>query len=76
MTNFGINRGMTDQLGFNGKLSELHAAVGLLSLKDFSQRVIERSKVWNYYDKVFSEIDDVETSVIPNGVKLIMRTIQ
>ncbi len=70
MTNFGINRGMTDQLGFNGKLSELHAAVGLLSLKDFSKRVIERSKVWNYYDKFFSEIDAVETSVIPHGVKL------
>ena len=70
MTNFGINRGVTDQLGFNGKLSELHAAVGLLSLKQFSQRVTERSKVWNYYDKFFSEIDIVETSIIPHGVKL------
>ena len=69
MTNFGINRGVTDQLGFNGKLSELHAAVGLLSLKHFSQRLIERSKVWNYYDKFFSEVDTVETSVIPNQVK-------
>lgn len=69
MTNFGINRGVTDQLGFNGKLSELHAAVGLLSLKHFSQRLIERSKVWNYYDKFFSEVDTVETSVIPHGVK-------
>ena len=69
MTNFGINSGMTDQLGFNGKLSELHAAVGLLSLKHFSQRVIERSKMWNYYDKFFSEIDTLETAIIPKGVK-------
>ena len=70
MTNFGINSGVTDQLGFNGKLSELHAAVGLLGLKHFSHRVIERSKVWNYYDKFFSEIDTVESVEIPNGVKL------
>lgn len=68
MTNFGLNSGVTDQMGFNGKLSELHAAVGLLSLKYFSQRVIERSKVWNYYDKFFSEIDTVETAIIPNGL--------
>jgi dTDP-4-amino-4,6-dideoxygalactose transaminase len=70
MTNFGINKGVTDQLGFNGKLSELHAAVGLLGLKYFSQRVVERSKVWNYYHEFFSDIDTVETTVIPEGVAL------
>lgn len=70
MTNFGINGGVTDQLGFNGKLSELHAAVGLLGLKHFSQRVIERSKVWSYYDEFFFDIHTVETTVIPHGVAL------
>lgn len=70
MTNFGINTGVIDQLGFNGKLSELHAAVGLLSLKHFINRVTERSKIWNYYDEFFSEVDTVETNVIPNGVRL------
>lgn len=70
MTNFGINKGVTDQLGFNGKLSELHAAVGLLSLKHFTNRVRERSKMWNYYDKFFSELDTIETNVIPHGVRL------
>lgn len=70
MTNFGISKGVADQLGFNGKLSEIHAAVGLLSLKHFSQRVMQRSKIWDYYTEVFSEIDTVETVEIPNRVKL------
>ena len=70
LTNFGINGGVTDQLGFNGKLSELHAAVGLLGLNQFSNGVLERSKLWDHYHTCFAHIEGLETAEIPSGVRL------
>lgn len=54
MTNFGIDAsGQTSSLGLNGKLSELHAALGLLNLKNFSTNVAQRRKLWDVYNSIF-----------------------
>ena len=54
MTNFGIDaNGETSSLGLNGKLSELHAALGLLNLENFPINVAQRHKLWNAYNGSF-----------------------
>lgn len=51
MTNFGIDKnGETSILGLNGKLSELHAALGVLNLETFEKNIKQRQKLWNHYN--------------------------
>lgn len=54
MTNFGIDsNGETSSLGLNAKLSELHAALGLLNLENFSTNVVKRHHLWDAYNNTF-----------------------
>jgi dTDP-4-amino-4,6-dideoxy-D-glucose transaminase len=54
MTNFGIDsNGETSSLGLNAKLSELHAALGLLNLENFPKNVVKRHQLWDAYNSAF-----------------------
>lgn len=58
MTNFGIDKdGKTSILGLNGKLSELHAALGLLNLETFRKNIKQRQKLWDHYNTAFGKDD-------------------
>ena len=52
MRNFGINEtnGHYDELGINGKNSELHAALGLANLKWINEILKRRQEQWKAYD--------------------------
>lgn len=48
--NFGFNQSsMTETLGFNGKLQEFNAAIGLRQLETFDEKLKDRRKVFNKY---------------------------
>lgn len=52
MRNFGIeNEVKVPGLGFNGKMSEVHAAMGLLQLKHFSTVLEKRKRVTERYEE-------------------------
>lgn len=50
MRNFGITgEDVIGGLGINSKMSELHAAIGLLNLKTLDENILQRKKIANYY---------------------------
>lgn len=53
--NFGISDGQVNEPGLNGKLSELHAAVGLLNLDRVEEVYEQRRKICESYDRAFSK---------------------
>lgn len=58
MTNFGIcENGETSMLGLNGKLSELHSALGVLNLEYFKKNIKQRKKLWSHYSAALGNDD-------------------
>jgi len=49
MRNFGFKQAQTYSLGINGKMSELHAAMGLCLLDEIDEVILKRKKIWDYY---------------------------
>lgn len=50
MRNFGITgEDIIEGLGINSKMSELHAAIGLLNLKTLDENILQRKKIAQYY---------------------------
>mgnify|MGYP003948465731 CR=1 FL=1 len=43
------------QDGFNGKMSEIHAALGIVNLENFSDVLADRKLKWNYYRQALSK---------------------
>lgn len=66
LKNFGIvNESTIDDISLNGKLSEVHAALGLLQLKSIDHTLLMRKEIDAYYRKL---LDSVE------GISCIQRT--
>lgn len=66
LKNFGIvNETTIDDISLNGKLSEVHAALGLLQLKSIDSTLLMRKEIDAYYRKL---LDNVE------GISCIQRT--
>lgn len=60
LKNFGIADEMTvNDISLNGKLSEIHAALGLLQLKTINQTLQNREKVDDYYRELLANIDGI-----------------
>lgn len=60
LKNFGIADEMTvNDISLNGKLSEIHAALGLLQLKTMNQTLQNRGKVDDYYRELLANIDGI-----------------
>src|SRR5262245_13024651 len=61
LTNFHV------RLGYNWRLSELHAAVGLLQIARLDQFVAERRRVAHAYTERLAGVDVIEPLVPPDG---------
>lgn len=68
MRNFGIldeNTVLED--GVNGKLSEFHAAVGLLNLKYYQKEYQRRQEISELYTQAFSKIEGLKVLELPEN---------
>src|SRR5690606_20550608 len=69
LKNFGLlNEVTVTMAGFNGKMNELQAAMGLLQLKHIDSAIYARRKVDENYRKQLAGIDGVRLQEIPDGV--------
>ena len=60
LRNFGIaNETTVNDIALNGKLSEVHAALGLLQLKNIDQALQARGKVDHCYRELLAEVDGI-----------------
>ena len=60
LKNFGIvNESTIDDISLNGKLSEVHAALGLLQLKSIDQTLFARQQIDHFYRELLDEVDGV-----------------
>jgi len=53
--------------GFNGKMTEVHAALGLANLKYYSEVLEDRKNKYNYYIDNLSEIETIRFQEIKHG---------
>jgi dTDP-4-amino-4,6-dideoxygalactose transaminase len=62
LRNFGITlSGDILPNGTNGKMSEFHASMGLLNLKNLSSEISKRKRIASIYDINLSKIEGIET---------------
>ncbi|MCU4315999.1 DegT/DnrJ/EryC1/StrS family aminotransferase [Acinetobacter bereziniae] len=60
LRNFGIvNETTIDDISLNGKLSEVHAALGLLQLKTIDQTLLARKRIDIHYREQLKEVDGI-----------------
>ena len=60
MRNFGITGyGQTANLGINAKMSEVHAAMGIVSLEKYDEIVRHNQAVWRMYRQGLDDVDGV-----------------
>ena len=55
--------------GLNGKLSELHAAFGLLHLQHLEQEIAAREAVAGRYEALLSGVSGISLPTVPEGVR-------
>lgn len=68
LRNFGIiSEDEVAEIGINGKMNELQAAVGLLNLDLFETEKQKRAKVKELYTKEISEIRGIKVPVMPKN---------
>lgn len=69
LRNFGIkNEEEVVDIGLNGKMNELQAAIGLLNLDIYRDEVQARSKLREKYDNIFSSIEGIVIQHKQTGV--------
>jgi dTDP-4-amino-4,6-dideoxygalactose transaminase len=69
LRNFGIvDEATVSDIGFNGKMSEVHAAIGLLNLDIYETERTFRRNLRANYDSIVSDIDGVRPQVKQPGV--------
>lgn len=67
LKNFGIvDETTVNDVSMNGKLSEVHAALGLLQLKTIDQTLQARQKVDSHYRKLLADIEGITCIQRPN----------
>ncbi len=69
--NFGIaSEEQVDMVGINGKMSELHAAIGLLNLPLVEAEIAARAKLRQTYDSMIAGRPGLRSQLTQPGVKL------
>ncbi len=69
LRNFGIrSEELVEEVGINGKMNEIQAAIGLLNLDIFKKEKEKRVKVKSLYDKNLSGIKGIRLPKMPDGV--------
>lgn len=65
--NFGFQDEVTVlEVGFNGKMSEINAAMGLLQLNRIDEYIEGRRRVWNIYSEALEGVPGIEVPRVPN----------
>jgi len=60
LKNFGIvSETAIDDISLNGKLSEVHAALGLLQLKSIDETLLARKHIDHYYRELLRDVDGI-----------------
>lgn len=68
LRNFGIrSEELVEEVGINGKMNEIQAAIGLLNLELFEKEQEKRSKVKALYDKGLSNIKGIRLPQMPSN---------
>lgn len=66
LRNFGIQDEETvEEIGINGKMNEIQAAIGLLNLKTYKVEQEKRAKIKAFYDENLSKIKGIRIPKIP-----------
>lgn len=66
LRNFGIrSEELVEEVGINGKMNELQAAIGLLNLKLFKEEQQKRAKIKQFYDENLSLIKGIRLPQMP-----------
>ncbi|MDR0823064.1 MAG: aminotransferase class I/II-fold pyridoxal phosphate-dependent enzyme [Endomicrobium sp.] len=69
LRNFGIcNEDRVEDIGINGKMNEIQAAMGLLNLKIFEKEKNARKKLKEFYDSSLSSIKGIRLPAIPKNI--------
>lgn len=66
MRNFGLRGEEIGEIGVNGKNSEIHAAMGLANLREFSEIVAKRKSLSSIYDERFQKLPVRKPETPPN----------
>ena len=69
LRNFGIrNEEVVEEVGINGKMSELQAAFGLLNLKIYKKEQGKRQKLKEFYNSKLEKIHGIRIPKMPKNV--------
>ena len=69
LRNFGIrNEEIVEEVGINGKMNELQAAMGLENLKIYREEQAKRAKVKAFYDEHLQDVKGIRIPKMPDGV--------
>ena len=66
LINFGYSSGEIKYPGINSKMSELHAAIGICSLKTFSESVFKRKTLFNRYLMNLCDLPNIQI-ILPSN---------
>lgn len=68
LRNFGIqSEELVEEIGINGKMNELQAAIGLLNLDLYVDEQAKRSVVKKFYDEHIARIQGIRVPKMPNN---------
>ena len=68
LRNFGIrSEELVEEVGINGKMNEIQAAIGLLNLELFEKEQEKRSKVKELYDNSLKDIKGIRIPQMPSN---------
>lgn len=68
LRNFGIrSQELVEEVGINGKMNEIQAAIGLLNLRLFEEEQQKREKIKKIYDENISKIKGIRIPQMPEN---------
>lgn len=68
--NFGISGAESVEMaGFNAKMSEFHAAMGVVNLKYVDNEISKRKKIYEQYDSLLNEVKGIKLPSFESNIK-------
>jgi len=61
----GFERNLHVELGYNWRMSEIHAVIGLYQFRRLEEFIAQRRKIARFYDKALEDLDGVNPLEIP-----------
>jgi len=63
----GFERNLHVELGYNWRMSEIHAVIGLYQFRRLEEFITQRRKIARFYDKALEGLDGIKPLRIPSG---------